>query len=207
MEKIKIWSKWKLLEVSKFLISSIGQNRKLGSLGNRHFFLLKSHHKSDVFYFVPVFRFWVSYTTKNLSQIKLSKISKFSILGIGQNRKLGNLRSWHVFFSKHIKLMFFILGHFSVSFWILSFIYYQKYKWQKTFRDFRVFNFGYRVKSKTRKARKLLFFLLKTHGKANVFFFWVLFQSVFTFRVSYTIKNLGKRKLSEISEFSILGTE
>ena len=37
METIKIWSKWKLSEVSKFSISSIGQNRKLGNLGNWHF--------------------------------------------------------------------------------------------------------------------------------------------------------------------------
>ena len=34
---IKNWSKRKLSEVSKFSISGIGQNRKLGNLGNGHF--------------------------------------------------------------------------------------------------------------------------------------------------------------------------
>ena len=90
MQTIKIWSKWKLSEVSKFSISSIGQNRKLENLG-----LLKPYHKVNLFFFwvifQSVFRFWVSYTTKNFSKRKLSKISEFSNLGIGQNRKLGNL--------------------------------------------------------------------------------------------------------------------
>ena len=36
-EMIKYWSKQNLSEVSKFSISSTGQNRKLGNLGNVHF--------------------------------------------------------------------------------------------------------------------------------------------------------------------------
>ena len=114
------------------------------------FFLLKPHHKVKVFYFMSFFsqffRFWVSDTTKSLSKRNLSEISEFSILGIGQNRKLGNLGNWH-------------------------------------------------------------FSLLKPHEKVNVFFFGVIFQSVFRFWVSYTTKNLSKRNLSEISEFSILVIE
>ena len=65
----------------------------------------------------------------------------------------------------------------------------------KTFQDFEVLDFKYRVKSKTRKLRKWAFFLLKK----------VIFQSVFRFWVSYNTENLSKRKLSVISEFSILG--
>ena len=37
------------------------------------------------------------YTTKNLSKMKLSKISEFSILGVGQNCKLGNLGNGYFF--------------------------------------------------------------------------------------------------------------
>ena len=141
-------SKIKLSEISEFSILGIGQNGKLGNLGNWHFPLLKPREKVNVFFFgvifQSVFRFWVSYTTKNLSKRKLSEISEFSILGIGQNRKLGNLGNWH-------------------------------------------------------------FSLLKPHEKVSAFFFGVIFQSVFRFWVSYNAKNLSKRKLSEISEFLILG--
>ena len=101
-ETIKNWSKRKLFEVSKFLLSSIGQNRKFGNLGNGHCFLLKPHCKVKVFSYKSFFQFWVSYTTKNLSKIKLSKISEISILGIGQNRKLGNLGKWYFFLLNHI---------------------------------------------------------------------------------------------------------
>ena len=92
---LKIWSKRTFSEISEFSILGIGQNRKLGNLGNWHFSLLKPHEKVNVFFFgvifQSVFRFWVSYTTKNLSKRKLSEISEFSILGIGQNWKLGNV--------------------------------------------------------------------------------------------------------------------
>ena len=74
----------------------------------------------------------------------------------------------------------------------------------KTFRGFQVFDFKYRSKSKTRNPRKWTFFLLKSHHKVNVFYFWVIFQSVFRFWVLYTTKNISKSKLSEISDFSIL---
>ena len=114
------------------------------------YFLLKPHEEVNAFFsgviFQSVFRFRVSYTTKYLSKRKLSEISEFSILGIEQNGKLGNLGNWH-------------------------------------------------------------FSLLKPHEKVNVFFFGFIFQSVFRFWVSYTTKNVSKRNLSEISEFSILAIE
>ena len=70
-----------------------------------------------------------------------------------------------IFFLDHIiKLKFFILGHF-FSFQILSSIYYQKLKEKKTFRDFRVFDFGYRAKAKTHKSPKLFFYIKAHHIK------------------------------------------
>ena len=71
----------------------------------------------------------------------------------------------------------------------------------KTFRDFQVFDFIYRAKSKTRKPRKLTFFLLKPRRNVNVFSYRLFFR----FWVSYTTKNLSKIKLYETSKFSILG--
>ena len=104
METIKIWSKRKLSEVSQFSISSIGQNRKFGNVGNRHFFFSNHIIKLIFFtfrsFFSQLFGFWVSCTTKSLSKRKLSEISEFSILSIGQNRKLGNLGNWYFFLIK-----------------------------------------------------------------------------------------------------------
>ena len=39
-----------------------------------------------------------------------------------------------------------------------SYKYCQNLKWKNTFRYFRVFDFGYRTKSKTRKSQKTIFF-------------------------------------------------
>ena len=87
-------------------------------------------------------------------------------------------RKWTFFLLKpHHKVnLFFLLGHFSVIFQILSFIYYQTFKQKKTSRDFRVFDFGYGVKSEIRKPRKLEFFLIKTHRNVIVSFFLGTFQ-------------------------------
>ena len=54
---VKIWSKRKLSEISKFLILGIGQNRKLGNLGNFTFFLLIHF---IIFQFLSQFIFAVS---------------------------------------------------------------------------------------------------------------------------------------------------
>ena len=79
----------------------------------------------------------VTTTVKMWSEKNLSKISNFSILG-------------KVFLSVHF-----------CRFWILSYNHCQNLKWQNTFRDFRVFDFGYRTKSKTRKPRKFSIFLVE----------------------------------------------
>ena len=49
------------------------------------------------------FGFWTlaSYATKNWSNKENSKIPEFSILGIGQNRKRGNLDGFHFFLLNH----------------------------------------------------------------------------------------------------------
>ena len=98
---IKLWSKRKLSEVSKFSISSIGQNRELGNLRKGHFFFSNHMAKLMFFSYRSFFWFWVPYTTKHLSNMKLSElseISQFSILSIGQNPKLGNLGNCFVLF-------------------------------------------------------------------------------------------------------------
>ena len=77
----------------------------------------------------------------------------------------------------------------------------------KTFRGFQVFDFNYRAKSKTRKPRKWALFLLKPHHKVNCFLFWVIFSQFLDFDFDIFTKNSSKRKLSEISTFSILGIE
>ena len=68
--------------------------------------------KNNVFSFRLFFRFWVSCATENLIKIKLSQISEFSILGLGQNRKLGNLKNCFFFLIKphHNVIVSFFLG-------------------------------------------------------------------------------------------------
>ena len=121
METIKIWSKWKLSKVSKFSISSIGQNQKLGNLGIGHFFFSNHIIKLTFFFlgsfFSQFFTFWLSYTTKNLRKRNLFEISEFSILGIGQNWKLWNLGNWHISLLKpHEKVNVFFFGPFFSQF-------------------------------------------------------------------------------------------
>ena len=115
---MKNWSKRKFSEVPKFSIWSKGQNQKPGNLRNWQFF---SNHIVTLKFFLLGYFFnfeWVSYTTKNLSKIQLSEISKFSILDVGQNQKPGNLRNWQ-FFSNHIvTLKFFLLGYFFNFEWV-----------------------------------------------------------------------------------------
>ena len=65
-ETIKNWSKWKLSEVSKFSISSIGQNQKLENLENGYFFFsnrtvklkffLLEHFFDFEFYILPTIK-------------------------------------------------------------------------------------------------------------------------------------------------------
>ena len=85
------------------------------------FFLLKPHCKVKVFSFRSFFWLWILYTIKNLSKIKLSEIFEFSILGIGQNRKLENLGNWYFSLIKPDPNVI-------VSFLELLFIYYQTLK-------------------------------------------------------------------------------
>ena len=110
-ETIKNWSKRTLSEVSMFSISSIGQNWKTGNLGNGHFFFLNHIVKLKFFLFRSYFWFWVLHTTKNVIKIKLSEISEFSILGTGQNQKLGTLGNCKFFLIKphpNVILSFFL---------------------------------------------------------------------------------------------------
>ena len=62
---------------------------------------------------------------KNLSKIKLSEISEFSILGMGQNRKLGNLGNCIFFLLNLVATLQFPFSQVFFSFKIFCFIYYQ----------------------------------------------------------------------------------
>ena len=92
-------------------------------------------------------------------------MSEFLILSIGQNRKLGNFR----FFSKsYLNFLLFVSAHF-LSVFKSCVTTNIKIRRKQNFRDFQVFNLGYSAKSKTRKSRKFLLFLLG-HITTSLFF-------------------------------------
>ena len=93
-EIIKNWSKRKLSEVSKFSISSIGQNWKLGNVGNWHFLLSNRFVKLKLFSLRSFFSVLSFIYYQNISKIKFPEISGVLILVIGQNWKLGYLGNW-----------------------------------------------------------------------------------------------------------------
>ena len=111
-------------QISDFKCRAKSKTQKLRKWA---FLLLKPHREVNVFSFISFFRFWVSYTTKNLSKIKLSETSEFSILGKGQNRKLGHLGNWYFFLIKpHRSFLF--LRYFLV---FRSSVWYNTKHWSK----------------------------------------------------------------------------
>ena len=78
-------------------------------------------------------------------------------MGIEQNRKLGNLGNFPFCFKSYWNLLVFVLIDLFIIFksWIIISVIIQG---KQNFRDFRVFDLGYRAKSKTRKSRKFSFF-------------------------------------------------
>ena len=75
--------------------------------------------------FFPLPKIYVQNITFEVNE----NFSRFPSFRFWVQGKIENSETSHFFFSKHIiKLTFFILGYFSVSFQILCFIYYQKYK-------------------------------------------------------------------------------
>ena len=105
----------------------------------------------------------VTETIKNWSKRKLSEVFSFKYW---QNWKPVDLGNGHFFFSNHIvKIKFFLLGHiFEFEFYIPP-----KIKKKQNFARFRVFDFGYRAKSKTREPRKFSFLFLKPNRDLLVF--------------------------------------
>ena len=119
---------------------------------------------------------------------EFSEIFEFSIVGIEQNWKLGNVGNFPLCSKSYWNLLVFIsIDFFSVfKSWItISVIIRGK----RNFRDFRVFDLGYRAKSKTRKSRKFLFFLLNHIG-------------TFQFFAQFIKKLLDTLKLSDIRPVS-----
>ena len=100
-------------------------------------------------------------------------------MGIGRNRKLGYIGNFCFCSKSYLNLLVFVSAHFFgvFKFWVTTIV---KIRGKQNFRDFRVFDLGYRSKSKTRKSPKLLFFLLIRIGTFRffaqfIFFhFWIL---------------------------------
>ena len=114
------------------------------------------------------FSWTITHPVKIWIKWELSEISKSSILSIGQNRKLGNLGNFPFCSKSYWNLLVFVSIHFFGLFksWItISVIIRGK----RNFRDFWVFDLGYRAKSKTWKSRKFLFFLLNHIGTFQFF--------------------------------------
>ena len=110
IETIRIWSKLKLSEFFQAVDFKYRAKVKTRKSRKWAFLLIKPRCKVKIFChrsFFSVFRFWVSQTTKSWSKRKLSEISKFSNLGIGQNRELGKHENWHFSLLNHmVKLWF-----------------------------------------------------------------------------------------------------
>ena len=120
---------------------------------------IKSHKKTRLHFVGRKCKFGKSYKYCQIwSKRTLSEISEFSILGIEQNRKLGNLGSFLCFFLIHFITLSFCFSSF-LSFLNLKLQLLSKFE-KNTFRDLRVFNFECKAKSKT---RKFSFFLLKSY--------------------------------------------
>ena len=114
------------------------------------------------------FSWTITHPVKIWIKWELSEISKSSILSIGQNRKLGNLGNFPFCSKSYWNLLVFVSIHFFGLFksWItISVIIRGK----RNFRHFRIFDLGYRGKSKIRKSRKFFFFLLN-HIRTFQFF-------------------------------------
>ena len=123
-------------------------------------------------------------------------------MGIRQNRKLGNLGNFRFCSKSYLNLLVFVSDHFSGVFksWVTTNV---KIRSKQNFRDFWVFDLGYRSKSKSRKSRKFFFFLL-IRIRTFQFFCSVHIFVVFKSLVITTVRIWKKRHISEISEFSIL---
>ena len=121
------------------------------------------------FLFVLVFNDWLLLGESYFNATTLSKVINNSIkqnfprfpsfrFWIGRNRKLGTLGNFR-FCSKSylINLLVFVSAHLFGVFksWATTSV---KIRGKQNFRDFRVFDLGYRSKSKTRKSRKFFFF-------------------------------------------------
>ena len=124
-------------------------------------------------------------------------------MGIGQNRKFGNLGNFWFCSKWYLNLLVFVSVHFFGVFkpWVTTSF---NIRGKQDFRDFRVFDLGYKAKSKTRKSRKFLFFPFKSYQNLSIFcsvHIFVVFKSWF----KTTVRIWKKRHISQISEFSILG--
>ena len=80
-------------------------------------------------------------TNQNVMQQNLSEISEFSILFIGPNRKLGNLRKFHIFLIKPHHKVIFLLSQVFFLFLDFEFFILPKIKVNENFPIFPSFRF------------------------------------------------------------------
>ena len=120
-------------------------------------------------------------------------------MGIEQNGKLGNVGNCPLCSKSYWNLLVFISIDFFGVFksWIaISVIIRGK----QNFRDFRVFDLGYRTKWKTRKFRKFLFFL-KNHIETFQFFAQFIKKLLDTLKLSDIIPVFEKLNHSNVPNY------
>ena len=139
IEAIKIWSKRKLFNFRYRTTSKTRKSRKF------LFFLLNHIVKLQLFcvrsfFFFLVFESWVKQSSKTWNSLK-----------------------FHFFLLIHIVKLYLPTVNFCFND-LESWIPCATNIWsKKRFRDFRIFDCGCRVKSKTRISRKFSLFLIKAH--------------------------------------------
>ena len=122
---------------------------------------------------------------------------------IGRNQKLRNLENFRFSPKSYLNFLVFVSVHFFGVF--KSLVTTSANIWSKqNFQDLRVFDLGYRSKSKIQKSRKFFIFSFNSYWNLSVFR-WVHIFVVFKSWVLNTVRVWKKRHISEIFEFLILG--
>ena len=124
-------------------------------------------------------------------------------MAIGRNQKLRNLENFRFSSKSYLNFLVFVSVHFFGVF--KSLVTTSVNIWGKqNSQDLRVFDLGYRSKSKIQKSRKLFIFSFNSYWNLSVFCSVDIFV-IFKSWVLNTVRVWKKRHISEIFEFLILG--
>ena len=125
-------------------------------------FNIKSHKKTRFHSVCRKCKFRKSYKScQSLKKKTLSEFSEFSILGIEQNRKIGNPGSFLFFFLIHFIALLFCLSSFS-SFQNLNLQLLSKFEVKEHFPKFSSFWFWVQDKIENSEILKIFFFSSKS---------------------------------------------